>query len=391
MRKKFLSVFLLVVIFLLSGCGKGENPTDGTPLTGTEALEKEEVVTGLPVTNTAKKPLTLDAVKELSKKGEELSWEDFEGYDFIETGSGLYIRVYDVEGKYSLIIGGSWIAEKPYYVCLRGIDTPYIDVDIRYGDIDGFLKKLESPKDFIKDEAKALDKESALKKGYFVIDEDELYGGETSWQIFLERVGGGGGAEMTVAHFIGDDAYLDLLRYDEEKYTLHEYSDEAGYSSSEYKYMRPLLGTENGKSVVFFVLTDSLILTYNDVRQSFISSDLDSITKIPFKWLGFTTYAKNSKESARQLIEKDIRLMAEEIAKNGGVQSNPYSYTEKSPEQYKALCAGGGEAVEYIRDIIENSSDDGLVEYILASAASDILGETEKTWSSGKDWLKKQK
>ena len=49
--------------------------------------------------------LTLDDVIRLSEKGESLTWEDFAGYKFIETGSGIYIRVYEIDETFDLMIG----------------------------------------------------------------------------------------------------------------------------------------------------------------------------------------------------------------------------------------------------------------------------------------------
>ncbi|MBQ7930162.1 MAG: M56 family metallopeptidase, partial [Clostridia bacterium] len=49
--------------------------------------------------------LTLDDVILLSEKGESLTWEDFTGYKFIETGSGIYIRVYEIDETFDLMIG----------------------------------------------------------------------------------------------------------------------------------------------------------------------------------------------------------------------------------------------------------------------------------------------
>lgn len=52
--------------------------------------------------------LTLEDVQDLAgRKGEELSWADFEAYDCIETGSGLYIRIYPIDETFSLSIGGA--------------------------------------------------------------------------------------------------------------------------------------------------------------------------------------------------------------------------------------------------------------------------------------------
>lgn len=57
------------------------------------------------VTSAELSSLTLDDVIRLSEKGESLTWEDFAGYKFIETGSGIYIRVYEIYETFYLMIG----------------------------------------------------------------------------------------------------------------------------------------------------------------------------------------------------------------------------------------------------------------------------------------------
>lgn len=53
------------------------------------------------------KKLTLNDVKKLAKKGNGLSWKDFEKFSYVETGSGLYIRLYEIDEMFSLSIGGT--------------------------------------------------------------------------------------------------------------------------------------------------------------------------------------------------------------------------------------------------------------------------------------------
>ena len=83
--------------------------------------------------------LTLEDVRELAEqKGEMLSWADFEAYDYIETGSGLYIRVYPIDGTFSLSIGGGRPdQEDPLYIHLNcGEDF----IDIRREDVGAFIR-----------------------------------------------------------------------------------------------------------------------------------------------------------------------------------------------------------------------------------------------------------
>ena len=69
--------------------------------------------------------------------------------------------------------------------------------------------------------------------------------------------------------------------------------DEYGiHKTGPCKYLRKLEGTDGipPKDCYHYVLTDSLILTFEDVRHAMFASDLRTITKIPYKWLGFTVY-----------------------------------------------------------------------------------------------------
>jgi hypothetical protein len=44
--------------------------------------------------------LTLDKIVELSAKGEDLNWSDFEQYESKDVGSGLYIYYYDIDDTF---------------------------------------------------------------------------------------------------------------------------------------------------------------------------------------------------------------------------------------------------------------------------------------------------
>ena len=78
-----------------------------------------------------KEQLFIDNVIELSAKGESLTWSDFAQYECVETGSGLYILLYDIDDTFQLIIGGNGNTEEtPMYIRLAlkiDIDT-YVDV-----------------------------------------------------------------------------------------------------------------------------------------------------------------------------------------------------------------------------------------------------------------------
>ncbi|MDD6038690.1 MAG: M56 family metallopeptidase [bacterium] len=87
-------------------------------------------------------PLSLNDVIMLSQKGYDLTWADFEQYDYVETGSGLYIRVYKINQQYELWIGGSGPDCAPMYIYLCLADDRDTRIDIRDGGVTEFLSAI---------------------------------------------------------------------------------------------------------------------------------------------------------------------------------------------------------------------------------------------------------
>lgn len=84
--------------------------------------------------------LTLYKVVELSAKGDELTWKDFEKYKTVETGSGLYIWICDIDETFELWIGGSPTDEIPYYITLQTKSDLGNSIDIRSEDVEEFIE-----------------------------------------------------------------------------------------------------------------------------------------------------------------------------------------------------------------------------------------------------------
>ena len=85
--------------------------------------------------------LTLAIVRSLAaEKGEDLTWSDFAQYPGTETGSGLYILVYETDAAYRVMIGGTPEAP-PMYLYLVSTEDFDRRIDIRYDDIDTFLNQ----------------------------------------------------------------------------------------------------------------------------------------------------------------------------------------------------------------------------------------------------------
>lgn len=86
-----------------------------------------------------RKRLTLEEVQRLSEFGGELTWTDFEQYDYVETGSGLHIQVYEIDEMFSLWIGGGSKADTPMYIYLQTNAEPVTRVEIRTQDVAAFI------------------------------------------------------------------------------------------------------------------------------------------------------------------------------------------------------------------------------------------------------------
>lgn len=85
--------------------------------------------------------LSLNDVIILSQKGYDLTWADFERYDYVETGSGLYIRVYKINELFELWIGGAGPDSDPMYIYLTLADNSDTKIDIRDGGVTGFISE----------------------------------------------------------------------------------------------------------------------------------------------------------------------------------------------------------------------------------------------------------
>ena len=111
-----------------------------------------------------------------------------------------------------------------------------------------------------------------------------------------------------------------------------------------------------------------------------------------FSMIGCSNTAK--KVSTDKTFEKTIEEKLYNITnpKNSKVSSssNPYDYIEDvdSNENYKYIVSQGEKSLNYMLDKLANSNKNGLEEYIMAIACSEILKENpaSKNWTSGREW-----
>ena len=153
------------------------------------------------------------------------------------------------------------------------------------------------------------DPQKALARGCYVVDHGKLIGGKAAWETFLSKAENGETAFLRIANKIYPDQvvgveiadagtmFYDDLYYYEGKYYFFTYNGPGDIrSEGPYAYLRELKGMSGNpvKERTMYVLTDSLELSYKDVEWSFLSGNMDTVTKIHFEWLGFTIYMEEN-------------------------------------------------------------------------------------------------
>lgn len=92
----------------------------------------------------------------------------------------------------------------------------------------------------------------------------------------------------------------------------------------------------------------------------------------------------NSDEDLARTIDEKLNAI---ISNGPSLSSNPYDYI-KDNQDYEEIVNMGKPALEYMLRKFEAGKENGLKEYIMAIACSEILGEKPGTgsWTSGRDW-----
>lgn len=119
---------------LLNGAPRPPQPQIEAEEQTSEPLSGQDAQNGA-----SENKLTLTDVIERSEKGKALSWADFEEFDYVETGSGLYIRMYEIDELFSLRIGGGSLQEEPMYMYLVANDGMQTVTDIRESDVRAYI------------------------------------------------------------------------------------------------------------------------------------------------------------------------------------------------------------------------------------------------------------
>lgn len=90
----------------------------------------------------------------------------------------------------------------------------------------------------------------------------------------------------------------------------------------------------------------------------------------------------------RDRVGETVKNNLAVIISSPAVSSNPNDYISAHRQEYDEIVAGGQAALDYMLDSFKNGTEDGLEQWIMAKACSDILGDknTVKQWATGRGW-----
>jgi hypothetical protein len=91
-----------------------------------------------------------------------------------------------------------------------------------------------------------------------------------------------------------------------------------------------------------------------------------------------------------QTIQEKLNNITNPKDSKVSLSSNPYDYIKgvDSNEDYKYIVSQRDKSLDFMLNKFANSDKNGLEEYIMAIACSEILKEdpTFKNWASGREW-----
>jgi hypothetical protein len=111
-----------------------------------------------------------------------------------------------------------------------------------------------------------------------------------------------------------------------------------------------------------------------------------------FSLIGCSNTAKKSstEKTFEQTIDEKLNNITNPKDYKVSLSSNPYDNIKgvDSNKNYKYIVLQGEKSLNYMLNKYDNSDKNGLEEYIMAIACSEILKEdpAAKMWSSGREW-----
>lgn len=143
------------------------------------------------------------------------------------------------------------------------------------------------------------------------------------------------------------------------------------------KWLKGLIAVLKDDRLIFY---DTRTMKGSQITQAFITKE-----KHPAKFAEILEITK-SETPIRDLVELNLKIIVS--AQQSKASSNSYDFIQEKKKEYDEIVSLGQPALEYMLNRFETSAENGLEEYIMAEACSEILGQKEKDndWSSGREW-----
>ncbi|MEO2214392.1 hypothetical protein ABGV40_26350 [Paenibacillus amylolyticus] len=107
------------------------------------------------------------------------------------------------------------------------------------------------------------------------------------------------------------------------------------------------------------------------------------------------TVAACSTQTGEQEVSATIESNLLQMVSNPVLltSSNPNDYIDGNREAYEDILSTGEAGLFLLLQQLESSPDNGLKEWIMAQASTELLGEHNPVegWHSGKDWFRQYK
>ena len=339
-----------------------------------EAFKQNDSVDGTVQIMPSQK-LSLNDVIMLSQKGYELTWSDFEQFKYIETGSGLYIRVYEIDEQFHLSIGGV-PNQTPMYIYLGvNADDANVRIDIRDGGVEEFIAKDYSDillstaiNEVIRDHFKSSNPNGLLHRASFVslaqqelcIDSDPaspmqvtVYG-----MALHEKYGYSGATFHAVESW-----------YNPVKLTFEKAPNGAFHLSDAWFPDYPAASAEQHTDAIY----EEFSKYSEELANSVLFELLDEQYLVQLK--------QNCYDQAVRYGGVDTDYVAEQlfevIESSPAISSRPADYIDAHPIEYRELTYYGNYTLQYVFSKFLEGNQTGLRGHLMRIVLDDLAPEAQ--------------
>jgi len=326
-----------------------------------------------------KKVLSLNDVIRLSQKGNALRFDDFAQYSYLETGSGLYIRVYEINKLFSLWIGAGGPEDKPIYITLRANATDD-SIDIRSGDVTSFISAHKDD-DFL---------DAAVSEAIMAHNKDDFadydYACESHVILATQSGGPAEGSQMDTVTVYG------LVLYQEYDLSADGIMELSG-SHIPVAMTFDVSADKDYSLREYWVPRDGSYYA-PDIREKFPGSAAQDAldTQKYFLSQKQSCYAK---ALSNGIVDTDavIEALFDTIISAPATSSNPGDYIKAHPIEYRELTYYGEYTLRYVFSEFLQGGQTGLKGHIMRAVMDNLIGgesmglESETGQAYFDEWL----